>query len=83
MYDNKIYPGQITDIDHEGVLVSALQSKGDNKFVTPANRDEIWYAYDATLSYIDEPVKFSARSRYVSVESNMWSKLVGEIRGGK
>ena len=72
-YDNKLYPGEISDADDEGVLVITLHPIGDNKFVKPPSPDEIWYLYENVIMYIEEPTKASGRSRFVSLESDVWN----------
>ena len=74
-YGNKLYPGEISDADEEGVLVSTLHPIGDNKFVKPRNPDENWYLYENVIMYIEEPTKASGRSHFVSLESHVWNTV--------
>ncbi len=79
LYDGKLYPGQIKDADDEGILVSTLLPKGQNKFVQPMTPDDLWYVFEDVVAYISEPQKASERSRFMSVDDCVWRKVQSMI----
>ena len=74
-YDGRPYPGKISDSDSTTVLVKVLHPIGDNKFITPARGDELWYMRDQIVLFIPEPKKPSPRARFFAVDSQSWDAI--------
>jgi hypothetical protein len=73
-YNEAFFPGFITDYENDRLRVRVLQPIGRNKFIEPKQIDEIWYEKDEFVTFIEEPVRPSARSRFVHVKG--WETFV-------
>ncbi|XP_052255952.1 uncharacterized protein LOC127861484 isoform X1 [Dreissena polymorpha] len=61
-YDNKPYPGKITEVDDISVKVSAMHCVGINRYFWPLHKDECWYEKDRIITMLPcEPEKLSGR----------------------
>lgn len=73
LLSEKFFPGVITGYDGR-VRVRALHPIGRNRFIHPDHDDEIWYDLEEFVAFIDEPIRPSTRSRFVTVPE--WEKHV-------
>ena len=76
LYNMRLYPGEILERDQDAVFVSVLSPIGENKFVKPVIPDELWYKYTSVLGYIEKPVKKTSRSRFSSINQEIWDNLI-------
>ena len=73
-YNDSFYPGSIVDVEPDRTLVNSLHPIGHNKFIKPNVEDNLWYEHDDIVSFIDEPLLPTPRSRFVVVKD--WNKIV-------
>lgn len=72
VYDNEIFPGQITSYSESEVTINAMQ-KSLKSWKWPEHRDEMTYLWADVLGSIKTPIKISKRNFFSIPElDNLW-----------
>ena len=77
-YDEVLYPGMVLEVGEEKseYYISTMKPIGDNKFVWPRLKDELWYPLEAIRAQkIEKPRKPTPSSRYFKVSDDIWQLL--------
>lgn len=73
-YENRYYPGTITEENSSSVLVSTMERSGTD-WKWPVQKDEIWYFKTDIMEEIDSPVKKNSRGVYTIHEMNKYKNF--------
>jgi hypothetical protein len=81
-YDNKPYPGIVTDCDESEVFVSCMHRVGsrleNSSFYWPlAVRDECWYDMEKVIGTIPEPTLVGQK---YNVDSELWALALQKLK---
>ena len=76
-YEERIYPGIVTNIEETYIEVKCMSSAGTNRYYWPARDDVCWYSPENVLFCIPEPQRVGSRHRQIDPElwDEMWNRL--------
>lgn len=72
-YDGILFPGIVTDEDHEDIEVKCLHRVGGNRFFWPHRDDILWYSKDNVIAEIPPPERVT--DRHVQICSSIWQEM--------
>ena len=74
LYDGRIYPGIIQEVNETPCQVKCMHRVGKNNFFWPLRDDILWYPFEDMLTIIPPPEKVN--SRHVAIATEIWDTLV-------